>query len=80
MEIITKSHTITYVFLFRCQFALANSSSTFKFYLNKSGETRTPTDVIYTPALEKNINVGCRTLHMAKERMKREFGYRASYV
>ena len=82
MEIITKSHTITYVFLFRCQFALANSSSIFKFYLNRSGETRTPTDVkqygsgrlelaiLYTPALERTVNVGCRTLYMAKERMR----------
>ena len=69
-------------------FALANSSSTFKFYLNKSGETRRTTDVkqhgsgglqlapLYTPPRwKKTVNVGCRTLHMAKERMKREFGY-----
>ena len=28
--------------IFRCQFALADTSSTFKHYLNKSGETRTP--------------------------------------
>ena len=41
---LTKSHIITYVLLFRCQFALADTASTFKFYLNKLGETRTPTE------------------------------------
>ena len=75
MEIITKSHTITYVFLFRCQFALANSSSTFKFYLNKSGETRTPTDVkqhgsgrlqlaqLYTPPRREKMLISVAALY-----------------
>ena len=72
---ITKSHTITYVFLFQCQFALANSSSIFKSYLNKSRETRTPTDVkqhgsgrlqlaqLYTPPHWKELLMSVAALY-----------------
>ena len=84
METITKSHTITYVFLFRCQFALANSSSIFKFYLNKSGETRTQTDVkqhgsgrlqlaqLYTPPRWKKLLMSVAALYTWDKNERRE--------
>ena len=79
-----KPLTITYVFLFRCPFALANSSSTFKFYLNKSGETRTPTDVkqhgsgrlqfaqLYTPPRRKKMLMSVAALYTWQKNEWRE--------